>query len=86
MHGKTAEVKHDGQTIFRGLPEPLRVGRYHSLVADPVLPECLECSASAQDVVMAVRHRELPTEGATPAITGPEAAAWRRAWALPPRR
>src|SRR5436309_7552860 len=63
VHGKTAEVKHDGQTIFRGLPEPLRVGRYHSLVADPALPDCLECSASAQEVVMAVRHRELPAEG-----------------------
>jgi anthranilate synthase/aminodeoxychorismate synthase-like glutamine amidotransferase len=63
VHGKTAEVRHDGQTIFRGLPEPLQVGRYHSLVADPALPECLQCSASAQDVVMAVRHRELPAEG-----------------------
>jgi anthranilate synthase/aminodeoxychorismate synthase-like glutamine amidotransferase len=63
VHGKTAAVTHDGKTIFRGLPTPLQVGRYHSLVADPALPDCLECTARAQDVVMAVRHRELPAEG-----------------------
>jgi anthranilate synthase/aminodeoxychorismate synthase-like glutamine amidotransferase len=63
VHGKAASVKHDGRTIFRGLPEPLEAGRYHSLVADPELPDCLECSATAGDVVMAVRHRELPAEG-----------------------
>jgi anthranilate/para-aminobenzoate synthase component II len=39
------------------------VGRYHSLVADPALPECLERTASGGEVVMAVRHRELPAEG-----------------------
>ena len=63
VHGKTARISHDGQTIFRDLPSPLEVGRYHSLVADPDLPDCLECTASAEDVVMAVRHRELPAEG-----------------------
>ena len=63
VHGKTALLEHDGQTIFTGLPSPLEVGRYHSLLADPALPQCLECTATAQDVVMAVRHRELPAEG-----------------------
>ena len=63
IHGKAAAVKHDGRTIFRGLPEPLQAGRYHSLVADPKLPDCLECSATGGGVVMAVRHRELPAEG-----------------------
>jgi anthranilate synthase/aminodeoxychorismate synthase-like glutamine amidotransferase len=63
VHGKTARLEHDGQTIFKGLPSPLEVGRYHSLVVDPGLPECLECTATAEDVVMAVRHRELPAEG-----------------------
>jgi anthranilate synthase/aminodeoxychorismate synthase-like glutamine amidotransferase len=63
VHGKTAAIQHDGRTIFRGLPSPLQVGRYHSLVADPDLPECLECTAKAGEVVMAVRHRELPAEG-----------------------
>jgi anthranilate synthase/aminodeoxychorismate synthase-like glutamine amidotransferase len=63
VHGKTTKVQHDGRTIFRGLREPLEVGRYHSLVADPALPDELERSASAEEIVMAVRHRELPAEG-----------------------
>jgi len=63
VHGKTTKIQHDGRTIFRGLREPLEVGRYHSLVADPALPDLLERSASADEVVMAVRHRELPAEG-----------------------
>ena len=45
------------------MPNPLRAGRYHSLVANPELPEDLELTASSGDVVMAVRHRELPAEG-----------------------
>jgi anthranilate synthase/aminodeoxychorismate synthase-like glutamine amidotransferase len=63
VHGKTTTVHHDGRTIFRGLREPLEVGRYHSLVVDPELPEMLEQSAFADQIVMAVRHRELPAEG-----------------------
>jgi anthranilate synthase/aminodeoxychorismate synthase-like glutamine amidotransferase len=63
IHGKTTRIRHDGRTIFRGLREPLEVGRYHSLIADPALPAVLERSAFAGDVVMAVRHRELPAEG-----------------------
>jgi anthranilate synthase/aminodeoxychorismate synthase-like glutamine amidotransferase len=63
IHGKAARITHDGRTIFTGLPSPLEVGRYHSLVADPELPDCLELTASADGVVMAVRHRELPAEG-----------------------
>jgi anthranilate synthase/aminodeoxychorismate synthase-like glutamine amidotransferase len=78
VHGKTARIQHDGRTIFHGLKDPLEVGRYHSLVADPNLPSILERSAYALgdgdsegdsdgdgdgEVVMAVRHRELPAEG-----------------------
>jgi anthranilate synthase/aminodeoxychorismate synthase-like glutamine amidotransferase len=63
IHGKEAEVEHDGRTVFTGLPTPLVAGRYHSLVADPDLPDELELSASLGDVVMGVRHRELPAEG-----------------------
>jgi len=63
VHGKTAEVEHDGRTIFDGLESPLVAGRYHSLVVDPELPDCLERSAFAGDVVMGLRHRELPAEG-----------------------
>jgi anthranilate synthase/aminodeoxychorismate synthase-like glutamine amidotransferase len=63
VHGKTTTIEHDGRTIFRGLPDQLEVGRYHSLVADPQLPDVLERSAFGGGVVMAVRHRELPAEG-----------------------
>jgi anthranilate synthase/aminodeoxychorismate synthase-like glutamine amidotransferase len=63
VHGKRSRIDHDGRTVFHGLRSPLEVGRYHSLVADPALPSCLERSAAGGDVVMAVRHRELPAEG-----------------------
>jgi anthranilate synthase/aminodeoxychorismate synthase-like glutamine amidotransferase len=63
VHGKTTTIEHDGKTIFTGLRVPLVVGRYHSLIADPQLPDELEQSASADGVVMAVRHRRLPAEG-----------------------
>ncbi|HEY8625260.1 MAG TPA: aminodeoxychorismate/anthranilate synthase component II [Solirubrobacteraceae bacterium] len=63
VHGKTTSIAHDGKTLFTGLRDPLVVGRYHSLIADPDLPDVLERSAIADGVVMAVRHRELPAEG-----------------------
>jgi anthranilate synthase/aminodeoxychorismate synthase-like glutamine amidotransferase len=63
VHGKVAEVRHDGRSIFKGIENPLVAGRYHSLVVDPELPDELELSASSGDVVMGIRHRELPAEG-----------------------
>jgi anthranilate synthase/aminodeoxychorismate synthase-like glutamine amidotransferase len=63
VHGKATTIEHDGRTIFRGLSSPLTVGRYHSLIVDPQLPDCLEQSARGGGVVMGVRHRELPAEG-----------------------
>jgi anthranilate synthase/aminodeoxychorismate synthase-like glutamine amidotransferase len=63
VHGKATTVEHDGRTIFRGLDSPLTVGRYHSLVVEDVLPDCLEESARGGGVLMALRHRELPAEG-----------------------
>jgi anthranilate synthase/aminodeoxychorismate synthase-like glutamine amidotransferase len=63
VHGKDAEIEHDGKGVLRGLETPLRAGRYHSLIADPELPPELELSASLDGVVMGVRHRELPAEG-----------------------
>ena len=64
VHGKTTTIEHDGRTIFAGLPSPLTVGRYHSLVVDAgSVPGCFEVSASGGGVVMAIRHRELPAEG-----------------------
>jgi anthranilate synthase/aminodeoxychorismate synthase-like glutamine amidotransferase len=63
IHGKDADVEHDGKGLFAGIENPVRAGRYHSLVADPDLPDELELTASLGDVVMGVRHRELPVEG-----------------------
>ena len=63
IHGKTTEIEHDGTGLFEGLPSPLTVGRYHSLVVDPELPDCLEASARSGDVLMGIRHRGLPAEG-----------------------
>jgi anthranilate synthase/aminodeoxychorismate synthase-like glutamine amidotransferase len=63
VHGKTATVEHDGKTIFSGLPAQIQVGRYHSLVVDPDLPEELEVSATGGGVLMGIRHRTLPAEG-----------------------
>ena len=63
VHGKTTTITHDGRTLFAGLPSPLTVGRYHSLVVADDLPGCFEVSASGGGVIMAIRHRELPAEG-----------------------
>jgi anthranilate synthase/aminodeoxychorismate synthase-like glutamine amidotransferase len=63
IHGKSTVIEHDSRTIFTGLPTPLEVGRYHSLIVDEPLPECLEASAHGDGVLMAMRHRELPAEG-----------------------
>jgi anthranilate synthase/aminodeoxychorismate synthase-like glutamine amidotransferase len=63
VHGKSTKIEHDGRTIYRGLSSPLTVGRYHSLVVDPDLPDCLEETARGGGVLMGLRHRELPAEG-----------------------
>ncbi len=65
MHGKTSEIRHDGRTIFAGLPDPFTATRYHSLVVAPEsVPGCLEVSAWAEGgIVMGLRHRERPVEG-----------------------
>ena len=63
VHGKATDVEHDGEGVFAGLPSPLVVGRYHSLVVDPELPDCLHATAHGGGVLMAMRHRDLPAEG-----------------------
>jgi anthranilate synthase/aminodeoxychorismate synthase-like glutamine amidotransferase len=63
VHGKTAEVTHDGRSIFAGVDSPFTAGRYHSLVVEPELPGELELSAESGGTVMAIRHRSLPAEG-----------------------
>jgi anthranilate synthase/aminodeoxychorismate synthase-like glutamine amidotransferase len=65
MHGKTSQIKHDGKTIFKGLPNPFTATRYHSLLVErSSLPDCLEISAwTDQDEIMGIRHKEFKVEG-----------------------
>jgi anthranilate synthase component 2 len=69
VHGKSSLVTHDGAGVFEGVPDPVEVGRYHSLaVRREDLPDVLEETAHTvaedeADIVMAVRHREAPHVG-----------------------
>ena len=67
MHGKTSRVQHDGSGVFAGLPSPMEVMRYHSLIVErDSMPSCLEIIAVAEDdqrEIHAVRHREHPVHG-----------------------
>ena len=65
MHGKTSEVRHDGKTIYRNLPQNFRATRYHSLIVErKSLPRELTISAeSADGTIMGLRHRKLRVEG-----------------------
>jgi anthranilate synthase/aminodeoxychorismate synthase-like glutamine amidotransferase len=65
MHGKTSLVRHDGRGVFRGLANPLRVTRYHSLVVEPEsLPAELVVSAQSEEgEIMALHHRRYPIVG-----------------------
>ena len=65
VHGKAAEICHDGRTIFAGLEYRFKAGRYHSLIVErETLPPCLEVSATTPDgLIMGLRHREMKVEG-----------------------
>ncbi|HCC0887973.1 TPA: aminodeoxychorismate synthase component 2 [Salmonella enterica] len=65
MHGKTSSITHNGQGVFQGLPSPLTVTRYHSLIVEPAtLPDCFEVTAwSETQEIMGIRHREWDLEG-----------------------
>ncbi len=65
MHGKTSRIDHDGSGLFSGLPSPLTVTRYHSLIVrDEGLPDELAVTArSPQGEIMAVAHRRHPVHG-----------------------
>jgi anthranilate synthase component 2 len=65
MHGKTSPVFHEGQGVFRSLPNPLTCTRYHSLAIErESLPEVLDITAWTEDgEIMGVRHRSLAVEG-----------------------
>ena len=64
MHGKPSWITHRNVGIFEGLPDRIKVGRYHSLYALPdKLPASLEITAESEDgIIMGVRHRDLPME------------------------
>jgi len=67
MHGKTSQIRHDGTGIFAGLPSPMQVMRYHSLIVErETMPQALEILAVAEDdptEVHAVKHRDHPVYG-----------------------
>jgi anthranilate synthase/aminodeoxychorismate synthase-like glutamine amidotransferase len=65
LHGEATPLEHDGSGLFRGLPEGLPVGRYHSLIADPeTLPACWRVTGrSPGGEIMAMAHRTLPRWG-----------------------
>jgi len=65
VHGKAEEIIHDRSALYRGMPRPLRGGRYHSLVVDArTLPRELKVSARTRDgIVMGLRHTKLPVFG-----------------------
>ena len=70
MHGKTSQVYHRGEGVFKALNNPFEATRYHSLVvAKDSLPDCLEITAWTQtdsgevDEIMGLRHKDLAVEG-----------------------
>lgn len=65
MHGKTDDIFHDEQTMFKDIPSPFLATRYHSLIVkNETLPHCLTISAQTKEgEIMAIRHKELPIEG-----------------------
>jgi anthranilate synthase component 2 len=65
MHGKTSMIAHTGEGVFKGLPSPFTVIRYHSLAIERAsLPECLEVTAWTEDgEIMGVRHKEFDIQG-----------------------
>ena len=65
MHGKTSLIAHTGEGVFKGLPSPFTVIRYHSLAIErSSLPDCLEVTAWTDDgEIMGVRHKEYDIEG-----------------------
>lgn len=64
VHGKTSEVTHRGQTLFRGINGPFRATRYHSLIVERAsLPSTLQVTAETDDLVMGLSHATLPVHG-----------------------
>ncbi len=64
MHGKTSPVYHNGSGVFNGVPSPFKATRYHSLIVEEPLPDCLQVIAfTSEGEVMGLRHKEFPVVG-----------------------
>jgi anthranilate synthase/aminodeoxychorismate synthase-like glutamine amidotransferase len=63
VHGKASAITHDGESIYRGLPQDIEVGRYHSLAVTALPDDLVVTARTADGEVMGVRHRSLPIEG-----------------------
>ena len=65
VHGKRSKIYHTGEGVFRGLPSPFLAARYHSLVVEPesLPPQFVPTAWTDDEVLMGIRHRELPLEG-----------------------
>lgn len=64
MHGKTSSVYHNGKGLYTGVPSPFKATRYHSLIVEDPLPECLEVTAFTRDgEIMGMKHKEHPVLG-----------------------
>ncbi|MFT7538383.1 MAG: anthranilate synthase/aminodeoxychorismate synthase-like glutamine amidotransferase [Lysobacterales bacterium] len=65
MHGKTSDMKHDNKDLFKGLSNPFKATRYHSLVIEPKsLPKCFTVTARSEDKeIMGIKHKTLPMWG-----------------------
>jgi anthranilate synthase/aminodeoxychorismate synthase-like glutamine amidotransferase len=64
MHGKVSSVYHKERGLFTGVPSPFKATRYHSLIVEEPLPDCLEVTAFTRDgEIMGLRHKEYPVIG-----------------------
>ena len=65
MHGKLSEIRHTDKGVFKGLPQPVEVTRYHSLIVErETLPDCLEITAETDDgLIMGLQHKSHPVHG-----------------------
>ncbi len=64
MHGKTSPVYHNSDGVFNGVPSPFNATRYHSLIVEEPLPDCLQVIAfTSEGEVMGLRHKDYPVVG-----------------------
>ena len=65
VHGKIAQINHEGTGLYAHLPQPFTAGRYHSLIVDrATLPDCLEITATNDEgLIMGMKHRKFNIQG-----------------------